>query len=35
MEEHPELNPDVDGLGPEAPSSDHVVNTLLSLLTPH
>ena len=24
-------NPDVDGLGPEAPCSDHVVNTLLEL----
>ena len=33
MEQHPELNPDVDGLGPEAPCSDQVVNTLLEL--PH
>jgi hypothetical protein len=31
METHPELNPDVDGLGPEVPCSDHVVNTLLEL----
>jgi len=31
MEEHPELNPDVDGLGPEAPCSEQVVNTLLEL----
>jgi len=31
MEQHPELNPDVDGLGPEAPCTDRVVNTLLEL----
>jgi menaquinone-9 beta-reductase len=31
MEKHPELVPDVSGLGPEARCSDHVVNTLLEL----
>jgi 2-polyprenyl-6-methoxyphenol hydroxylase-like FAD-dependent oxidoreductase len=31
LEKHPELNPDVDGLGPEAPCSDQIVNTLLEL----
>jgi menaquinone-9 beta-reductase len=31
MEKHPELSPDVSGLGPEARCSDHVVNTLLEL----
>jgi hypothetical protein len=29
MSKHPELNPDVSGLGPEARCSDHVINTLL------
>ena len=29
MDQHPELNPDVSGLGPEARCSDHVINTLL------
>jgi 2-polyprenyl-6-methoxyphenol hydroxylase-like FAD-dependent oxidoreductase len=29
MEKHPELNPDVTGLGPEARCNEHVVNTLL------
>jgi hypothetical protein len=29
MEKHPALNPDVSGLGPEAPCSDHVINALL------
>ena len=29
MAKHPELNPDVSGLGPEARCSDHVINTLL------
>ena len=31
MDKHPELNPDVSGLGPEARCSDQVVNTLLEL----
>ena len=31
MDKHPELYPDVSGLGPEARCSDHVVNTLLEL----
>lgn len=29
MDKHPELNPDVSGLGPEARCNDHVINTLL------
>lgn len=29
MDQHPELNPDVAGLGPEARRSDRVINTLL------
>jgi menaquinone-9 beta-reductase len=29
MERHPELNPDVSGLGPEARCNDHMINTLL------
>ena len=29
MDQYPELNPDVSGLGPEARCSDHVINTLL------
>jgi hypothetical protein len=29
MDKHPELNPDVAGLGPEARCNDHVINTLL------
>ena len=29
MSKHPELNPDVSGLGPEARCSDHLINTLL------
>jgi len=29
MDQNPELNPDVAGLGPEARCSDHVINTLL------
>ena len=29
MEKHPELTPDVTGLGPEAPCNDHVIKTLL------
>jgi 2-polyprenyl-6-methoxyphenol hydroxylase-like FAD-dependent oxidoreductase len=31
MEKHPELNPDVDGLGPEAPCNAQIVNTLLEV----
>jgi len=29
MDQHPELNPDVPGLGPEARCNEHVINTLL------
>ena len=29
MAKHPELNPDVSGLGPEARCNDHVIKTLL------
>ena len=29
MDKHPELNPDVSGLGPEARCNDHVISTLL------
>ena len=29
MDKHPEFNPDVSGLGPEARCNDHVINTLL------
>jgi hypothetical protein len=28
MEKHPAVSPDVSGLGPEAPCSDHVINVL-------
>jgi 2-polyprenyl-6-methoxyphenol hydroxylase-like FAD-dependent oxidoreductase len=31
MDKHPELNPDVDGLGPEAPCNDQVARTLLEV----
>lgn len=31
METHPELNPDVDGLGPEAPCNAQIVNALLEV----